>query len=295
MTQEEKTLNTAEVLASALPYIQKYQGKTMVVKYGGNAMGDHSIETSFARDVVLMKFVGINPIVVHGGGPQIGEMLNKIGKESEFFNGMRVTDDETMGIVEMVLGGLVNKELVGLINSNGGKAIGLTGKDANLLRARKLTVESVDSDRGGGNIVDLGRVGEVADVNTELLNFFKNGDFVPVIAPVGFGSDGKSYNINADYVAGKIAEAMNAEKLLIMTNTEGLKDENGTLVTHANQNLVENFMASGVIGEGMIPKVNSALSAVKNGVNRSHIIDGRVSHALLLEVFTNEGIGTLIE
>ena len=295
MKNEQKTQKTAQLLAAALPYIQQYQGKTMVVKYGGNAMGDDLVETSFARDIVLMKLVGINPIVVHGGGPQIAKLLEKIGKKTEFVNGMRVTDDETMDVVEMVLGGLVNKEIVNLINSNGGRAIGLTGKDGELLRAKKLSPNKADSSTKVSEIIDLGHVGEVSSVNKDLLNFFTDGDFLPIIAPIGVGDDGRSYNINADLVAGKVAEAVQAEKLILMTNTQGVLDGDGALVSTATSRLIENLINAGVISDGMLPKINSALSAIDNGVTRAHIIDGRVCHALLLEIFTNEGIGTLIQ
>ena len=295
MKNEQKTQKTAQLLAAALPYIQQYQGKTMVVKYGGNAMGDDLVETSFARDIVLMKLVGINPIVVHGGGPQIAKLLEKIGKKTEFVNGMRVTDDETMDVVEMVLGGLVNKEIVNLINSNGGRAIGLTGKDGELLRAKKLSPNKADSSTKVSEIIDLGHVGEVSSVNKDLLNFFTDGDFLPIIAPIGVGDDGRSYNINADLVAGKVAEAVQAEKLILMTNTQGVLDGDGALVSTATSRLIENLINAGVISDGMLPKINSALSAIGNGVTRAHIIDGRVCHALLLEIFTNEGIGTLIQ
>jgi len=295
MKNSQKTQKTAQLLAAALPYIQQYQGKTMVVKYGGNAMGDSLVETSFARDIVLMKLVGINPIVVHGGGPQIANLLEKIGKKTEFVNGMRVTDDETMDVVEMVLGGLVNKEIVNLINSNGGRAIGLTGKDGELLKAKKLSPSSGDSSTKVSEIIDLGHVGEVSSVNKDLLNFFTDGDFLPIIAPIGVGDEGRSYNINADLVAGKVAEAVQAEKLILMTNTQGVLDGDGALVSTATNRLIENLIDKGVISDGMLPKINSALSAIDNGVTRAHIIDGRVCHALLLEIFTNEGIGTLIQ
>ncbi len=295
MKNSQKTQKTAQLLAAALPYIQQYQGKTMVVKYGGNAMGDSLVETSFARDIVLMKLVGINPIVVHGGGPQIANLLEKIGKKTEFVNGMRVTDDETMDVVEMVLGGLVNKEIVNLINSNGGRAIGLTGKDGELLKAKKLSPSNGDSLTKVSEIIDLGHVGEVSSVNKDLLNFFTDGDFLPIIAPIGVGDEGRSYNINADLVAGKVAEAVQAEKLILMTNTQGVLDGDGALVSTATNRLIENLIDKGVISDGMLPKINSALSAIDNGVTRAHIIDGRVCHALLLEIFTNEGIGTLIQ
>ncbi|MEQ8230689.1 MAG: acetylglutamate kinase [Gammaproteobacteria bacterium] len=285
----------AHVLTAALPYIQRYQGKTIVIKYGGNAMTDDRLKASFARDVVLMKAVGIRPIVVHGGGPQIGELLERIGKESRFVEGMRVTDAETMDVVEMVLGGLVNKEIVNLINANGGRAIGLTGKDGPLIVARKLTLSPRDPAAAAPEIIDLGHVGEVAKVNRQVLDFFGAGDFVPVIAPIGVGEDGASYNINADLVAGKIAEVMQAEKLMLLTNTPGLLSQQGELLTGITPKRVRELIADGTIHGGMLPKIGSALDAVDNGVRRAHIIDGRVEHAVLLELFTDEGVGTLIE
>ncbi len=287
--------SVAHVLTAALPYIQRYQGKTIVIKYGGNAMTDERLKASFARDVVLMKAVGIRPIVVHGGGPQIGQLLERIGKESRFVEGMRVTDAETMDVVEMVLGGLVNKEIVNLINANGGRAIGLTGKDGPLILARKLTLSPRDPAATAPEIIDLGHVGEVAKVNRQVLDFFGNGDFVPVIAPIGVGEDGASYNINADLVAGKIAEVMQAEKLMLLTNTPGLLSQQGELLTGITPKRVRELIADGTIHGGMLPKIGSALDAVDNGVRRAHIIDGRVEHAVLLELFTDEGVGTLIE
>ena len=287
--------SVAHVLTAALPYIQRYQGKTIVIKYGGNAMTDERLKASFARDVVLMKAVGIRPIVVHGGGPQIGQLLERIGKESRFVEGMRVTDAETMDVVEMVLGGLVNKEIVNLINANGGRAIGLTGKDGPLILARKLTLSPRDPAATAPEIIDLGHVGEVAKVNRQVLDFFGNGDFVPVIAPSGVGEDGASYNINADLVAGKIAEVMQAEKLMLLTNTPGLLSQQGELLTGITPKRVRELIADGTIHGGMLPKIGSALDAVDNGVRRAHIIDGRVEHAVLLELFTDEGVGTLIE
>ena len=275
MKNEQKTQKTAQILAEVYHTSSKYQGKTMVVKYGGNAMGDDLVETSLQGDIVLMKLVGINPIVVHGGGPQIAKLLEKIGKKTEFVNGMRVTDDETMDVVEMVLGGLVNKEIVNLINSNGGRAIGLTGKDGELL-AKKLSPNNADSSTKVSEIIDLGHVGEVSSVNKDLLNFFTDGDFLPIIAPIGVGDDGRSYNINADLVAGKVAEAVQAEKLILMTNTQGVLDGDGALVSTATSRLIENLINAGVISDGMLPKINSALSAIGNGVTRAHIIDGRV-------------------
>ncbi|MGR8946576.1 MAG: acetylglutamate kinase [Gammaproteobacteria bacterium] len=278
----------AHVLTEALPYIQRYRDKVIVIKFGGNAMTDNKLKHIFARDIVLMKLVGIHPIVVHGGGPQIAEMLNKVGKESKFIDGMRVTDAETMDIVEMVLGGTVNKSIVGEINAHGGKAIGLSGKDAGLIRASKLATSTTNSP-------DLGMVGEISEINTDVLTYLTRGDFVPVIAPIGLGDDGNAYNINADIVAGKVAEAMLAEKLIMLTNTIGLLNKQGELVTGLSAEAVDELIADGTITEGMLPKIRSALDAVAAGVDRAHIIDGRVEHSVLLEVFTDSGIGTLIE
>lgn len=286
--------NIASVLAEALPYIQRFSGKTIVVKYGGNAMVDEKLKEGFARDIVLMKLVGMNPIVVHGGGPQIGNLLARIGKESEFVQGMRVTDTETMDIVEMVLGGQVNKEIVNLIHQHGGNAVGLTGKDGNLICATKLEMRRDAPELNAPEIIDLGHVGEVEKINTKVLDMLIKGDFIPVIAPVGVGVDGHSYNINADLVAGKIAEAMNAEKLILLTNTAGLLDKQGQLLTGLNAQSVATLVADGTIYGGMLPKIQCALDAVANGVHSSHIIDGRVEHAVMLEVFTDEGVGTLI-
>lgn len=286
--------NIASVLAESLPYIQRFSGKTIVVKYGGNAMIDEKLKEGFARDIVLMKLVGMNPIVVHGGGPQIGNLLARIGKESEFVQGMRVTDTETMDIVEMVLGGQVNKEIVNLIHQHGGNAVGLTGKDGNLISATKLEMRRDAPELSAPEIIDLGHVGEVEKINTKVLDMLIQGDFIPVIAPVGVGVDGHSYNINADLVAGKIAEAMGAEKLILLTNTAGLLDKQGQLLTGLNALSVAALVADGTIYGGMLPKIQCALDAVANGVHSSHIIDGRVEHAVMLEVFTDEGVGTLI-
>ena len=286
--------NIASVLAEALPYIQRFAGKTIVVKYGGNAMIDEKLKEGFARDIVLMKLVGMNPIVVHGGGPQIGNLLARIGKQSEFVQGMRVTDTETMDIVEMVLGGQVNKEIVNLIHQHGGNAVGLTGKDGNLICATKLEMRRDAPELSAPEIIDLGHVGEVGKINTKVLDMLIQGDFIPVIAPVGVGVDGHSYNINADLVAGKIAEAMEAEKLILLTNTAGLLDKEGQLLTGLNARSVATLVADGTIYGGMLPKIQCALDAVANGVHSSHIIDGRVEHAVMLEVFTDEGVGTLI-
>lgn len=289
----DAALNVAQVLTEALPYIQRFAGKTVVVKYGGNAMTDPELENSFARDIVLLKTVGLNPIVVHGGGPQIGDLLTKIGKQSEFIDGMRVTDAETMDVVEMVLGGLVNKSIVNLINKNGGRAMGLTGKDGNLIRAKKMYLEKTQAD-GTVQQVDIGQVGEVAGIKTDVLEMFMASDFIPVIAPVGVGDAGESYNINADLVAGKVAEALKAEKLILLTNITGVLDKNKNILTGLSTQDVDDLIADGTIYGGMIPKISCALDAVKGGVISAHIIDGRVPHAALLEIFTDEGIGTLI-
>ncbi|BBB24453.1 acetylglutamate kinase [Isorropodon fossajaponicum endosymbiont JTNG4] len=284
------THNIASVLTESLPYIQKFQGKTIVIKYGGNAMVDEALKSSFARDIVLMKSVGMNPVVVHGGGPQIGKTLEKIGKQSQFINGMRVTDAETMDVVEMVLGGLVNKEIVTLIHQHGGHSIGLTGKDGSLISAKKLKHDIKPT----SEIIDLGHVGEVDKIDISVINLLLKGDFIPVIAPIGVGKDGFSYNINADLVASAIAQALNAEKLILLTNTVGLLDANGELLTGLDANIIDGLIEDGTIHSGMLPKINCALSAVKNGVKSTHIIDGRVVHAVLLEVFTDSGVGTLI-
>jgi len=291
---KKQAQNVASVLAEALPYIQRFAGKTIVVKYGGNAMIDEALKAGFARDIVLMKLVGMNPVVVHGGGPQIGNLLEKIGKQSEFIQGMRVTDTETMDIVEMVLGGQVNKEIVNLIHQYGGNAVGLTGKDGNLICATKMAMERNSPELNAPEIIDLGHVGEVSQINTKVLDMLIQDDFIPVIAPVGVGEDGHSYNINADLVAGKIAEALNAEKLVLLTNTAGLLDKEGTLLTGLNSESVAALIQDGTIYGGMLPKIQCALDAVQAGVHSSHIIDGRVEHAVMLEVFTDEGVGTLI-
>ena len=285
---------TARVLADALPYIQRFAGKTIVVKYGGAAMVDETLQSSFAKDVVLMRLVGMNPVVVHGGGPQIGELLARIGKETEFVDGMRVTDRETMDVVEMVLGGLVNKQIVNLIGSHGGRAVGLTGKDGNLIRARKLTVRRDSPELKAPEIIDIGHVGEVTHIDSGVVDMLVQGDFIPVIAPIGLGDDGQSYNINADLVAGKVAETLAAEKLILLTNTPGVLDGDGKLLTNLDVADVEKLIAEGVIKGGMLPKVRCALSAVNNGVATATISDGRVEHAVLLETFTREGVGTMI-
>ena len=287
-------IHVAEVLSEALPYIRRFVGKTLVIKYGGNAMESEELKTGFARDIVLMKAVGINPVVVHGGGPQIADLLKRLNIESRFIEGMRVTDEQTMDVVEMVLGGQVNKDIVNLINSHGGSAIGLTGKDARLIRARKLKVTHQAADMQQPEIIDIGQVGEVASVNTELLNMLVQGDFIPVIAPIGVGPNGESYKINADLVAGKVAEALHAEKLMLLTNIAGLMDKEGNVLTGLNTAQVDELIADGTIYGGMLPKIRCALDAVQGGVNSAHIIDGRVPNAVLLEIFTDHGVGTLI-
>lgn len=291
---KQQALNIAQVLSEALPYIQRFTGKTIVIKFGGNAMETEELTDSFARDIVMMKLVGINPVVVHGGGPQIGDVLKRIGKQSEFIDGMRVTDAETMDVVEMVLGGLVNKDIVNLINRNGGKAIGLTGKDGRMIQANKLTINRLAPGMDAPEIIDIGHVGEVASINTDVINMLVNSDFIPVIAPIGVGQDGASYNINADLVAGKVAEALKAEKLMLLTNIAGLMDKAGSVLTGLSSQEVDALIADGTIYGGMLPKIQCALNAVKSGVTSSHIIDGRVPHAVLLEIFTHAGVGTLI-
>ena len=281
----------AQILAEALPYIQRFHNKAIVVKYGGNAMTETHLKAGFARDVVMLKLVGMNPVIVHGGGPQIGDLLRTMGIASEFKQGMRVTDEKVMNVVEMVLGEL-NQEIVGLINQHGGRAVGLTGQDGAFIHARKLLLRSDGND---GELIDIGLVGEIEKIDAELINLLDSRDFIPVIAPIGVGTDGVAYNINADLVAGKLAETLNAEKLVLMTNTAGVLDRNGRLLTGLTASEIEALFADGTIHGGMLPKIGSALDAVKNGVRSSHIIDGRVEHALLLEVLTNEGVGTMIK
>jgi acetylglutamate kinase len=284
----------AHVLTEALPYIQRYRGKTLVVKYGGNAMIDDALESSFARDIVLMKLVGMNPVVVHGGGPQITELLKRIGKESTFVDGMRVTDNETMDVVEMVLGGQVNKWIVNLINRHGGKAVGLTGKDGDLIRAKKMMHTRDNPALKVPEIIDIGHVGDVASIDTSVIDMLIQGHFIPVIAPVGVGEDGQSYNINADVVACKLAKVMQAEKIMLITNTAGVLDKQGKLLTGLSAKDVDDLISDGTISGGMLPKIRGALEAVQGGVRTAHIIDGRVEHAVLLEIFTDTGVGTLI-
>lgn len=285
-----KSGNTAEVLIEALPYIQRYTGKTIVIKYGGNAMTDETLQSSFARDIVLLKHVGMNPVVVHGGGPQIGEMLKRLGKESRFVQGMRVTDCETMEVVQMVLGGQVNKDIVSLINQHGGRAVGLTGKDGGLIRAKRLQLKSNSSQP-----VDLGHVGEVDAIDPSVVEMLDTGDFIPVIAPIGVCRDGTAYNINADLVAGKMAVVLGAEKLILLTNTQGVLTSEGELLTGLSADDVRSLIADGTIQGGMLPKIQCALDAIQSGVKTAHIIDGRVQHALLLELLTDKGVGTLLE
>ena len=285
--------NIAKVLTEALPYIQKFTGRTVVVKYGGSAMVDETLKQSFARDIVLMKLVGINPIVIHGGGPQIGSVLERLNIESNFVDGLRVTDRQTMDVVEMVLGGLVNKEIVNLLNKNQGKAVGVTGKDGNLIRAKKLKLRRRDA-KLADEIIDIGHVGEVVSINTEVLEVMKGSDFIPVIAPIGTDENGASYNINADSVAGEIAKVLDAEKLILLTNVEGVKNKKGEVLTGLSPKQVAKLIADKTLQGGMLPKVQCALEALKGGVNSAHIIDGRVEHAVLLEIFTDEGVGTLI-
>ena len=286
--------NIASVLTEALPYIQRFTGKTIVVKYGGNAMIDEELKNSFARDIVLMKLVGMHPIVVHGGGPQIGSLLEKLGIKSDFVDGMRVTDAATMDVVEMVLGGLVNKQIVSLLNKNGGKAIGITGKDGDFIRARKLKVTRQTPEMKAPEIIDIGHVGEVESMNPDIIEMIKKSDFIPVIAPIGADENGASYNINADIVAGKVAQMVMAEKLILLTNIAGVQDKSGNILTGLTTEQVSGLIDDGTIHGGMLPKINCALDAVKSGVNSAQIIDGRVPHAVLLEVFTDQGIGTLI-
>lgn len=281
----------AEVLAEALPYIRRFHGRTVVVKYGGNAMTDDRLKRSFAHDVVLLKLVGINPVVVHGGGPQIEQLLARVGKKGEFVQGMRVTDEETMDIVEMVLAGQVNKEIVELINQAGGKGVGLTGQDGGLVRARKMLIESRESP---GTQIDIGQVGEIESIDPSIIQTLTANGFIPVIAPIGSGKGGETYNINADLVAGKVAEVLKAEKLIMMTNTAGVLDKEGNLLTGLSAKRIDELFADGTLSGGMLPKISSALDAAKGGVNAVHIIDGRVDHALLLEIMTDQGVGTMI-
>jgi len=284
---------TAQVLTTALPYIQRFEDKIIVVKYGGNAMTDPELESSFARDIVLLKTVGLHPVVVHGGGPQVDNLLKELGRQSDRIDGMRVTTKSTMDVVEMVLGGSVNKSIVSLINKHGGRAIGLTGKDANLIRAKKLLMSKVD-EQGNQSEIDLGFVGEVVSVNKDVIMMLIGSNFIPVIAPIGVDNDGNSYNINADLVAGEVAEFLQAEKLMLLTNIKGVMNKEGKVVTGLTPQKVDEMIEDGTISGGMIPKIQCALDAVRGGVKSAVIVDGRVPNATLLEIFTNEGVGTLI-
>ena len=287
--------DTAHILNEALPYIRRFHGSTIVVKYGGNAMVDPALKESFARDVVLMKLVGMNPVIVHGGGPQIGRTLEEMGRQTEFVAGMRVTDASTKAVVEMVLGGLVNKEIVALINRHGGRAVGLSGKDGGLIRARKLTVTRDNPEADAPEIIDVGLVGEVEAIDPGVVETLDADNFIPVIAPIGVGPEGETFNINADLVAGRLAEELAAEKLVLLTDVPGLQDSAGNLLTGLSQTQVDAYIEDGTIAGGMLPKVRCCLEAVSAGVHSAHIIDGRVDHALLLEVFTDAGVGTLIQ
>ncbi|MGB0458878.1 MAG: acetylglutamate kinase [Porticoccaceae bacterium] len=290
----EEAENTAKVISRALPYIQRFAGKTVVIKYGGNAMVDDRLKQSFARDIVLMKAVGINPVVVHGGGPQIGQLLDQLSIETKFVNGMRVTDSKTMDAVEMVLGGTINKEIVNLISSAGGRAFGVTGKDGRLIKAKKLVVSQKTPEMSVPEIIDIGHVGDVESIDKSVIDMLLKSDYIPVIAPIGVGTDGASYNINADLVAGRVASVLNAEKLMLLTNVAGLQDKQGEILTGLTVNLVDELIEDGTIYGGMLPKIQCALDAVNSGVAAAHIIDGRVDHAVMLELFTDEGVGTLI-
>ncbi|MBK9219574.1 MAG: acetylglutamate kinase [Pseudomonadota bacterium] len=291
-TQQLTPTLKAEVLAEALPYIKRFYDKTIVIKYGGNAMTDPKLQDCFARDVVLLKLVGLNPVVVHGGGPQIDELLRRVGKKGEFIQGMRVTDDETMDIVEMVLGGQVNKDIVNLINKHGGRAVGLTGADGAFIRAKKLMMPNKDNP---DEMLDIGQVGEITKIDPTIISFLDSGDFIPVIAPIGVGAGGETYNINADLVAGKLAEVLKAEKLVLLTNTPGVLDKSGKLLTGLTPRQIDDLVADGTLSGGMLPKISSALDAARSGVHSVHIIDGRVEHCLLLEILTDHGVGTMIK
>ena len=290
----QELIDKANVLVEALPWIRQFYGKTIVIKYGGNAMVEDHLKEGFARDIILMKYIGLHPVVVHGGGPQIGKVLEAMGIETHFEQGMRVTDARTMDVVEMVLGGKVNKEIVANINKHGGKAVGLTGKDGNLLTARKLEMKTVNPDTLTPEIIDIGMVGEVAEINPEIISTLKEANFIPVIAPVGVDDKGRTYNINADLVAGKVAGALKAEKLILLTDVEGVKDKNGELLNTIDVNDVQGLINDGTIGGGMIPKVTCCLDAIADGVEKTHIIDGRMEHACLLEIFTDQGVGTAV-
>jgi acetylglutamate kinase len=291
-TDSLPAITKAKILGEALPYIKRFFDRTIVIKYGGNAMTDPLLKDCFARDVVLLKLVGMNPVVVHGGGPQIEDLLKRVGKQGTFIQGMRVTDEETMDIVEMVLGGQVNKEIVNLINQHGGKAVGLTGQDGNFIRAKKLMLPNKDKPE---ELIDIGSVGEITSIDPSLIAFLDKGDFIPVIAPIGVGPQGETYNINADVVAGKIAEVLGAEKLVLLTNTPGVLNKAGDLLTGVTPKEIDAMVEDGTLSGGMLPKISSALDAARSGVRSVHIIDGRVEHALLLEILTDQGVGTLIK
>jgi len=290
----EKMIERAKVLMEALPYIKKFYGRTIVIKYGGNAMVEEALKESFAKDVILLKYIGMNPVVVHGGGPQIGKVLKSMGKEPRFVQGIRVTDQETMDVVEMVLGGKINKEIVANINRFGGRAIGLSGKDGNLIQGRKLEMKSVNPETLTSEIIDIGLAGEVEKIDPEIVALIDRGNFIPVIAPVGSGPNGETFNINADMVAGEVAAALKAEKLILLTDVEGVKNSQGKLVSHLDAHEVDRLIQDSTITGGMIPKINCCLSALKKGVHKTYIIDGRIQHACLLEIFTDQGIGTEI-
>jgi acetylglutamate kinase len=290
----KNSMERAEILLEALPYIKRFNNKTIVIKYGGHAMVDDELKDKFSRDVVMMKYIGINPVVVHGGGPQIGSLLKKFGKESKFVQGMRVTDQETMDIVEMVLVGKVNKEIVGLINRHGGNAVGLSGKDGNLIKAEKYYLSEEKVKNTPPEIIDIGLVGKVKNINSELIVSLSQNSFIPVIAPTGIGDAGETYNINADVVAGEIAAALQAEKLLLLTDVEGVLDKNKNLINAMSDKEALKLIDDGIVEGGMFPKVKCCLKALKNGVKKAHIIDGRLKHAILLEIFTDKGIGTEI-
>jgi len=290
----DQASNITSVLTEALPYIQRYHGTTLVIKYGGNAMVDQALQNAFARDIVLLKLVGMNPVVVHGGGPQIGQLLERLAIPTRFVDGMRVTDAQTMDVVEMVLGGLVNQDIVSLINTHGGRAVGITGKDGNLIRARKLTLKKFDPAFTAPEIIDIGHVGEVASVNVNVITALTQSNFIPVIAPIGVGDQGESYNINADLVAGRLAEALRAEKLILLTNKPGILDRSGATLETLSAAQVDALVADGTINEGMLPKTDCALQALRNGVHSVQIIDGTIAHSLLIEIFTDAGVGTKI-
>jgi acetylglutamate kinase len=290
----QKIIEKANVLLEALPWIKEFYGKTIVIKYGGNAMVEEHLKKSFAQDIILLKYIGLNPVVVHGGGPQIGQVMDQMGLKSDFIQGMRVTDSATMDVVEMVLVGRVNKEIVGNINHHGGKAVGLSGKDGNLITARKMEMTAINPDSLTPEIIDIGMVGEVESIAPEIIGALEDNGFIPVIAPVGIGREGETYNINADLVAGKIAGALRAEKLILLTDIAGVQNKNGELLSTIDSKQVSSLIADGTLSGGMIPKATCCVDAIKEGVTKTHIVDGRLEHACLLEIFTDTGIGTAI-